>query len=289
LARLRADALVSASTLAIRLARLADADRVLDEALAVARREGDRGLAAQTREKLGLVATERGALPAARDQLQAALALAEDLRDRRALASILDSLAAVAIAEMDHADATRLLERSAALYRAERDAQGGAWVRVDQAHLALAQGELDAAAEHARAAMATGLEKQDWNLIAWAELYLGFACARLGSHHDARAHLADALRRLIVRGDTRPQLLALEGFAALAAEAGDAVRAIRLAEGAAAARMVAGFPRTRADEEVLEESLGPARAALAPDDLERAVSAGRSMSLEEAVALARNQ
>jgi predicted ATPase len=215
LARLRADALVDASTLAIRLGLLDDADRMLDEALRVARREGDRGLEAQALEKIALVATDRGALGAAREQLETALAIGEDLLDRRALASILDSLAGVVIAQGEYAFATPLLERSAALYCTERDAQGGAWVRVDQALLALAQGELDAATRHARAAMSTGDEKQDWQLIAWADIYLGFACARK-DHDDARTHLADALRRLLLLGDTRPQILAIEGFAALA-------------------------------------------------------------------------
>jgi tetratricopeptide (TPR) repeat protein len=289
LARLRADTLVAASTLAIRLALLDDANLGLDEALRVARREGDRGLEAQALEKLALGATERGALATARKQLEAARAIQENLPDRRALASILDSLAAVVIAQGDYALAAPLLKRSAELYRGERDAQGGAWVRVDQALLALALGQFDAAAAHARAAMSTGEEKQDWNLIAWADIYLGFTCARERNHDDARTHLADALRRLILRGDTRPQILALEGFAALAAEEGDPVRAIRLAAGADAARTDAGFPRTVAEDELLERSLEQARDALAPDELEHEISAGHVMSLEEVISVARDE
>jgi hypothetical protein len=82
-----------------------------------------------------------------------------------------------------------------------------------------------------------------------------------------------------------PELLAttLEMSAATEAQLDEGLRAARLVGTAEAIRQKVGIPIKQAD--MLERFLAPARAAIAPEEWDAALAAGRALSQEQAAAL----
>jgi len=105
---------------------------------------------------------------------------------------------------------------------------------------------------------------------------------RAGRAREARDLLADMAGYVVSSGD--PELLAstLEMAAANAAQLGEALRAARLA-GAAEAIQKTGIPIK--EPEMPERFLAPARAAIAPQEWDAELAAGRALSQQQAAAL----
>jgi hypothetical protein len=98
--------------------------------------------------------------------------------------------------------------------------------------------------------------------------------------------LAESLEIFEDLGDRRGIAFALEGFAGLAAAAGQPLRAHCLAATATTLRRIIGAgppPAWRAD---LERSLEAASRGLSRDTIQEANARGRSMTLPEAIAFA---
>jgi tetratricopeptide (TPR) repeat protein len=283
---LRAEMLLERGRLAIRLARLEDAAAAFAEALALAEAEGDARLEARALADAALVPMERADFAAARPRLERALELRRAGRDPGEIADSLDSLGVVATGTGDYGAATAFLEESLIHYRMAGDAQGEAWVLNDMARVALATDDPGTAHDRAAAALAIGRDLSDWGLTAWARNYLGLVASRRGAHDEAREHHVESLRLVRLLGDARPIALAIEGFAALAAEQERWERAVQLASAAESVRVAFEIRRTVADEAILDLRLRGAKAALTAAELERATAAGRAMSLDQAAALA---
>lgn len=280
LAKLQAEVRLTAGRLAIRLGKLDEAAEQFAVSLANARREGDGELEARALGEAALVHMERAQFDAALPLLNRALEALSAGDDR---ADVLDSLGVVATGTKEYETAERRLGESLAMYE---DEIGAAWVHNDLARLALARDDLRVAEDHAKRAFSTGQSRSDWALIAWARNYLGFVSSRHGDLEIAREHHDESLKLVRLLGDRRPQALALEGFATLAVEEGEPTRALPLTGAADALRADAGIPRTAAESAILERRLDRALAALGTG-ADAALGAGRALSLDEAVALAR--
>lgn len=283
LQRAEADVRLWSGRLAIRLGRLDEAAEAFDRALTIAKREGDAEVEAQALADRALVHMERAEFEAARPLLERALDMQRERPAGEGLADTLDSLGVLATGIGDYDTAEQRLRESLALYRNEI---GKAWVHNDLARLALAQDDLHLAEDHAKRAFATGTRRPDWAVVAWACNYLGLVASGRGELDRAREHHDESLKLVLLLGDRRPQALVLEGFAALAVEEREPRRALLLAGASEHRRAMAGIPRTVAESAILERRLVRAHAALG-SDADAAYAAGRAMSLDEAVAVAR--
>ena len=283
LQRVEADVRLWSGRLAIRLGKLDEAAEAFDRAIAIAVREDDAALEARALADRALVHMEHAEFEAARPLLERALNMQRARPPGEELADTLDSLGVLATGIGDYDTAEPRLKESLALYQ---NATGVAWVHNDLARVALARDELDVADEHASRALEIGERHPDWAVVAWARNYLGFVCSGRGELESAREHHDESLKLVLLLGDRRPQALALEGFAALAVEQREPRRALRLAGASEHRRAVARIPRTAAESAILERRLVRARAALGRD-ADAAYAAGRAMSLDEAVAVAR--
>jgi tetratricopeptide (TPR) repeat protein len=199
------------------------------------------------------------------------------------LADTLDSLGVVASGKGDYDTAERWLRESLEHYE---DDVGAAWVHADLARVALAKDDLRVAHDHAESALSTGQNRVDLAVVAWAHNYLGLVATGHRDFAAARRHLDESLKLVLVLGDLRPQALALEGFAVLAAEADEPERAVLLAAAAEMHRVRAGIPRTATDKAILDRSLTRAEDALG-SRAETVTASGRALSMDQAVALAR--
>ena len=106
---------------------------------------------------------------------------------------------------------------------------------------------------------------------------------RAGRAREAHDHLSAMAEYVASSGD--PEFLAttLEMCAANAAQLGEGLRAARLTGAAQAIRQKTGIPNK--DQELLEEFLAPARAAIAPQQWEAELAAGRALSRQQAATL----
>ena len=285
---LRFEVLKGRGQVGLRLGRLEEAAADFGAMLNLARAIPDARLEATALARVALVPMEQADFPAARMSLERALALLGE-GDIDLRADVLDSLGVVATGEGRYEEAEPLLLDSRAAYEGLLDEQGCAWVDNDLARLALARGDANSASLHASSALAVGQQQKDWGLIAWSRNYLGHAASRNGNYVQAREHHVESLRLASLLGDSRPIILALEGCAALAARAGQSTRGWTLNAFAAAHREAAGLPSSRAEQDSIEWGMAFARAALPERDREAAAVAGRDMSLERAVLLAREQ
>lgn len=84
-----------------------------------------------------------------------------------------------------------------------------------------------------------------------------------------------------------PELLAttLEMSACSAAQLGEGLRAARLTGAAEAIRQKLGIPIKQPDATVIEGFLAPARAAIAPQEWDAELAAGRALTQQQAAAL----
>ena len=156
---------------------------------------------------------------------------------------------------------------------AEQGTAAGAGARAELcfAELALREGDLEAAASHADAALA-GLEPGAFNHACGLELRAETA-RRAGDGARADELFRTALRSFAALEDGGGIADCLDGLARLAADAGDASRSGRLVGAAARLRETRGRR--------------PARSDLLPPHVSREdVDAGRTLALDDALALA---
>jgi hypothetical protein len=107
-----------------------------------------------------------------------------------------------------------------------------------------------------------------------------------GEYALARARLTDSLRIFTDLGDRRGIAFALEGFAGLAADEAQPLRARCLAASAATLRRIIGAGPPPAWQADLERSLESVARGVPRDAIEGANARGHSMTLPEAIAFA---
>jgi hypothetical protein len=131
------------------------------------------------------------------------------------------------------------------------------------------------------------LELRDAQHIAMGLSNLGLVAIRQGDYARARQLLLESLDIRRELGDQPGIAYQLEGFASLAAAQQQVARAARLFGGAAALREAIGVPLLSSDRPDYDRAVAAARAGLGEEAFAAASAAGRTMTLEEAVAEAR--
>ncbi len=234
---------------------------------------------------LGVLLQQLGEADVALAFHERGLAIWRDIGNRDGEARELNSLG-VAHERLGDLDTARsLLEDSAAIAR-----QIGSDARLSTALTNLGQleslaGNFDRATQVLREALRLDQEQGDTMGVAIARLSLAVASLRAGRAREARDLLSCLLDYIVSFGDTEFVASALELSACLAAHFGHLPRAARLVGAAEAVRQKAGMPRTRHDAALLQRFLAPARAAVAPEEWETELAAGRALTQQQAITL----
>jgi DNA-binding NarL/FixJ family response regulator len=149
--------------------------------------------------------------------------------------------------------------------------------------VAARRGDADRARPLLEASLARGRDVGRW-LAAWPAIHLAELLIEQHDHRPARALLGEALRTYRDAGDRQGVARSLEGCAGLAAAAGPAAQAVRLAGAAAALRAAAGTPATPPERRSLDRHLAAARAALGARAAAAVWSEGQALSSAQATA-----
>jgi non-specific serine/threonine protein kinase len=243
----RALALYAAGQLGYLMGRYDEAHGHLEESLSIARAIGDHLRIASALRALGIVSQGQGDASGARRHLEESLALSRELGDKRQLSITVNGLAE--------------LERAA--------------------------GNLDAAEPLCEEFIT--LERELGNRGNVASGLLNFAMVSIGrgSAGRARGLLLEALSIAEEIGSKRVGQGVLEAASGLAAFTGDARVAARIFGAADALRVQMGLHRDPADEAFLSPLIARARGALEAAEFSAAESSGRSLSYDDATAVAR--
>ncbi|HLW59821.1 MAG TPA: tetratricopeptide repeat protein [bacterium] len=215
------------------------------------------------------------------------LALWREIGDTRGVATVLGNMAFVAAGEGDLAAERALLEESLTLRRAVNDRWGIALALHNLGRMAFRQGDDAKALALLSESLPIWLELRDAQHIAMGLSNLGLVAIRQGDYARARQLLLESLDIRRELGDQSGIAYQLEGFASLAAAQQQVERAARLFGAAAALREAIGVPLLSSDRPDYDRAVAAARAGLGEEAFAAASSAGRAMTLEEAVADAR--
>ncbi|MEO8506039.1 MAG: adenylate/guanylate cyclase domain-containing protein [Betaproteobacteria bacterium] len=222
----------------------ANAQRCLEESLAVAREIGDRGRIAAVLQPLGLVHTAQHNLGTAREYLDEAVALAREIGIPREIAAALSVLA-----QLD---------------------------RVE--------GALDAAETRCHEMLELVRVLDDRASIAIGLLNLAMVAIDRGRPDRARAWLSEAASLSLELGSMPIEQCVLDVAAGLAAHGEQWDRAARLFGAAEAIIAQTQLQRERADAAFLEPLIARARVALGPAAYAAAEGAGRALASSAAMA-----
>ena len=243
----RCRGLFEAGQMSAFMGRYGEAQKYLEESLAVARHIDDRRRVAVVLQPLGMAYLGQGELATARRYLEEALASAETLGEPREIAAALNAL--------------------------------GQLCRVE--------GGLHAAGTLHERFLAIARELEDRELIAIGLLNLAMLAIGREAGDHARRLLLEALAIAVETGSKAAGQSVLEVAAGLAATRHEVERAARFFGSAEAQAAQSGFRRDPADEIFLKPLVAKAQAALGSAAFAAAEEAGRLLRYEAAIADAR--
>jgi predicted ATPase/DNA-binding SARP family transcriptional activator len=256
-----------------------------EESLAIFRALGDEAGQSNVLQNLGMMSVSRGDGDDAQRLFEEKLAIDRRLGDRRMMAFALIGLGFVAWQQARLDEAARLFEECLRLRREVGDWIGVARALNELGDLSLARGDLTAAQASLTESLAIAQERG----IANASRPLG-SLGRLalkrGDLETARAHLGEYLRLAREMNDRDDLIRALQGCAVLAAQTGDAVRALRLGGAADALSDRFRAPALLTPDADFDEALAAVRAGIGRDAAATLWAEGSRMSLDHAAALA---
>jgi non-specific serine/threonine protein kinase len=293
----RAKVLDGAAVLALYQSDAPAARALFKESLALYRQHQELRGIAWVLIHLGWLCHDLGRCRAARRLLQEGLAVCRRVDDRRGVARSLTILGMVAFNTLELSTARSLYEQSLALNREVGDRWGTAWALHNFGRLRLAEAELGQADAHS----AQGLLEE--SVATWREIgerrHLTFAIADLaiciawqGDAPLARAQLDEALSTFTDLEDTGGKMQALVNCSRLFATEGAYAQSACVFGALRAAWYPKGAWNPKGENvfAVLgERRLELARHAVGPEVLAVASADGQAMSLDAAVAYARQQ
>ena len=206
-------------------------------------------------------------------------------RSGEGLAHLSLALAAIAVRPPDPERADRELERSIRLLREAHDGWGEAMALVTSGRLALVQKSVHVAIERFETSLTLARTNGEDMGIATALQHLGWAQLVLGHTEEAKASFEESLATAARLGHAEGVAYGLEGLTAIAAAQGRAERAGRLLRASESLRRQTGLGGA-ASFSFHKHYLAPILAGARADELERARTDGRDLSIDEAVSFA---
>ena len=259
------------------------ATRLLEDGLALARSSGERLTVALSLNHLGVVARDRGEYATAIRQIEESLALFQELGDDWGVALSLNNLGVVAQRQRNHPRAAELLEDSLRRFRTTGDRWGAAIPLNNLGQVALERGDLDLATSALSETLTLYRELGDTRHIAITLTKLALVAEARDDATEAGRLCRESLLLRRDLGDKDGTITAIERLAGVAALAGNARQAVRLLGASSAHRKAIGAPLSPDEGHYIDRVRERASAMLDPLDHEHAWSAGRLMSLEQAV------
>jgi predicted ATPase len=281
----RAKALLAAGAMTMFQGYLPEAQRLLEESIAIGREVGraaKRNLA-HALTVLARVALLQGNLGAARKLAEESVRLFQEVGEAWGTALALNFLG-TAILEMDDPVAARpLLEESAALFRIG-DRQRLAMPLNALGLVALRQGDDAGARASCKEALAVAQETGDEQYIAEALAHLGTVALRVGDSRQSEVLFQQSLALIWTRGYREYIAEDLAGLAAAASLLGQPERAARLFGAVEALREVSGIELPALRRAEYDRAVEGTRAHLDEATFAQAWEKGRAMPLEQAIA-----
>jgi len=276
-----------AAVLAFQQADIATAARLMERVLALARANDEQFYVAGALMQSGHIALRSGDIERARGCYAESLALRRTLGDRWGEGISLQGLGSVLLIAGEVDEALPLLRQALAIQRELSE-----WWQIATTLYWLGRALMEvgdyAAAEHAlREGVILGKAIGSDIAASNCLMVLAGRAIRGGELALARAQLAEVLDRTVVNGFWLEVNLCLQGFALLAAVAGDHARALRLlgaAEMQSGTLHLARLPHTFGTQLQLPQHFARARAALGEVASAAAYTVGAALSLEGAVA-----
>ena len=242
----------------------------------------------------------RGDYEQGRARLEESLAIGRAAGNQVSIATVTNNLGYLFQEQKSYLDAAGAYAKSAAAYRELRDKLDTAAALCNHAYALLAQGDVISARALCEDSLAIARDLPDAKAIAWSCLDLALVHLHQQDWNGAQLLLMESLRAghglVHARADEARIAFCLKGLARVAAAQGSHERALRLFSASEALRVDRQRPRTWSgtalwaappfDAASVEEWLSRARAELGADGSAAAVSAGRAMSLQQAVAFA---
>jgi predicted ATPase/DNA-binding SARP family transcriptional activator len=244
-------------------------------------------LRARALQGAGVFAGTQGDWQRAEELAVEGLALYRELGDRRGMATLLRDLGAAAVRRGDHEATRRYYEESASICRELDERRLLSNVITNLGDLAFRQGDFELAEERMMESLALQRELGATFGATLSLNMLGFIRMRLGRDEDARLALEEGMLLADELGSTDNLGYSFEGLAAVAVARSDWLRAARLLGRAEAIRDAVGTDLEEAEQVVHEQTVAALEAAVPGSELVEDLAAGRRLSDDEAIALAR--
>jgi len=219
------------------------------KSLTVSEKFGDRRLTAYVNRSLGIIANAQGDFASGRSFAETSLQIGREIADERVIAISLADLGEIERTEQNFAAARPLYEEALTLFRRDGDKNSVGTMLCNLGALAFVENDLQA------------------------------------------AHLlySEALANFLELGNKIDLSIALDGFAALFAAAGDWEKSVQLAGATARLRETTGCELEFADRPFREKYLKKVRAALDKTSFAEIFRQGQTMNLDDVVRLAESQ
>src|SRR6266498_5834469 len=282
----RAKLLARAAELAYRQSDYSATVELAEESLSIYREVGDKQGTASVLIKLANAATEAGDYETASGFLEEALTIWQELDDKHGTARALISLGWAALRPGDYQLANARLEEALTISRELEDTRSIGFELSGLGEVALRQGDY---------ARATRLLEESLELrrqlgskwgVGVSSGTLGWVAIRAGAWERAVARLGESLEVRQEIGDKGGSAWCIERLAEVALAQGNPEKAVRLLSAAAALRISIGSVIDPVDQPEYQNRRSALRAELGEARFTAAWDAGRTLTLEQAIAYA---
>jgi tetratricopeptide (TPR) repeat protein len=241
-------------------------------------------LQVKTLNTIGDLATIQGDYARAQRVLAESLALTRELEDKQGIARALDLLGFIATAQEDYPQALEFLQESRALFQELGHTMAVAVSLIRQGDVLSLQGNYAGAMALCQESLALAQERDHTPIVGWAFHALGTLALRQGDAGQARALLAKGLAVFQEAGDLIGLKAYLEVMAEVAGLEGQPERLVRLFGAVEPLRSRLGASSYTAEQIAYKRQLLVARTELGEASFDAAWTAGRAMTLEQAIA-----
>lgn len=235
---------------------------------------------------VGQMALERGDYKRAEVLAEEELALAERIGDESGMGNALAHLGVVAEISGDLLSAVRFLEQGREYCRKGGDIGGTERALVSLGHVLSALGDSVRATEIFEEALEVARSVNLTWAVANVLTSLGHLARSQGDYRRAIRWYRESLALHRAYGTRGYIAWSLEGMAMATSALGQQVRAVQLYAAAEEIRKQAQTPRPPAEQKVYDQTMAAAQAALGNEHFREAWTAGRTLSLEDALAYA---
>ena len=220
------------------------------------------------------------------DLVRDSLAIYREFGHLTDIASSLFHLARLAIWRGDFSSPAPWLEEALSISLQLGNQMSEEEALITQGNLAYRQGNYDQACIYYEEAISLGEKIGDFYHLLWVRAYMAYVVLRQGNFQRARVLFGDSIRQTQKADLMIATVYAIEGLASLNVQQGQPDRAAQLFAWADAMREKIGDQRPPVEQESVEGDLAVIHSGLNHTDVERLSAEGKTLTVDEAIALA---